>query len=199
MKTTKSLLMLALAAMIVPLAIFTACQQSPSSSAPSPSATAVLTASVEKPIKSDVNNSFEMGVIAVETDLFQWPATAAIPTTGLAETPVGLFGPGPQAIAIGSCYYHTQGALTASNSNYETLTVAKRTNGGSATTIAQATTKLTANGGTGNWTAFTNVPIPLAAAIEYVSPGDSITFTVAETGSGVAVPIGMLACFTTLR
>jgi hypothetical protein len=158
-------------------------------------APAAPTASGHK-VGSDVNNAFEMGVIAVETDLFQWPNTAALAVTGLAETPVGLIGPGPQPIAIGSCYFHTQAALTANNSNYETLTVAKRTNGGGATTIASVTTQIT---GSGNWTAFTNVPIPLAAAVEFVKPGDSITFTVTETGSGVAIPVGMLACFTTLR
>lgn len=195
MSPKKLALPLALVAILVaPLMLFTACQSAPAP-APAPSASA----SAHHKEGSDVNNAFEMGVIAVETDLFQWPATAAIPTTGLAETPVGLFGPGPQSIAIGSCYYHTQGSLVASNSNYETLTVAKRTNGGSPTTIASATTKLSANGGTGNWTAFSNVNIPLAAAVEYVNPGDSITFSVTESGSGVSIPVGMLACFTTLR
>ncbi len=177
---------------VLPLGIY-ACQGSaPPAPGPAPSAS-------HAGIGSDINNGFEMGAIAVETDLFQWPATAAIPTGGLTETPVGLFGPGPQSISIGTCYYHTQGTLTANSSNYATLTVAKRTNGSSATTIATANTKLAAAGGTGNWAAFTNIPLPLAAAIEYVSPGDSITFTVTETGSGVIVPIGMLACFTTLR
>lgn len=141
----------------------------------------------------DVNNSSEEAVYNAETGIFSWPMAAAAPTTGLGETPVALIGPGTQTINIANCYFHTQAALTHNASNFETLTVAKRTNGGSATTIAQMSTNTT------DWVAFTNIALPLAATPEFLSPGDSVTFKITESGTGVQVPIGELACFTNIN
>ena len=177
------------AIVMVAMLLSLGCQTSSSAPLPTPEPSA------SHKLGSDVNNAFEMGVIAVETPLFQYPKTAADGAAGTAtsETPVGQLGPGPQAIQIGSCSFHTQAALTANGSNYATIQVQKRTNGGSATTIAQLATTTT------SWTAFTNVNIPLAATIEFVSPNDSVTFNIAKTGTGVVVPIGMLSCFGSIH
>jgi hypothetical protein len=141
----------------------------------------------------DVNNGWEQAVYNVETGVFSWPLTTALTAGGtLSETPVALMGPGPQSIAIASCYYHTQGSLTHNASNYVTLQVQKRTSGGSPTTIAQLATS------SGDWTAFTNVSLPVTAG-SFLAPGDSVTFNIGKTGSGVAVPVGQLACFTNMQ
>lgn len=151
-------------------------------------------ATQNRQVGMDINNSFETAVISVETGLFNWPKTVAeAASVAVSETPVGLMGPGPQGIPVGSCYFHTGAALTHNASNYATLLVQKRTAGGSPTTIAQLSTNVT------DWTIFTNVPIPLAAPIEYVSPGDAVTFSITKTGTGVSVPIGQLACFTNIN
>jgi hypothetical protein len=143
----------------------------------------------------DVNNGFETAVVAVETGLFEWPKSSAdgAAATATPETSVGLVGPGPQAIPVGTCQFHTSAALTANSANFATITIFKRTNGGSATTLASLSTTTT------NWNAFTNIAIPLAATPEFVSPGDSITVAITKSGTGVIVPQGQLACFTTIN
>lgn len=143
----------------------------------------------------DVNNGFETAVVAVETGLFEWPKSAADPsaTSTTGETSIGLVGPGPQAIPIGTCQFHTSAAMSVDAANYATITVFKRTNGGDASTLASLNA-------TSSWTAFTNVGIPLNdAGPMYVSPGDSITVSIGKTGAGGIVPQGQLACFTTIN
>ena len=143
----------------------------------------------------NINNNYETAVVAAETPLFAWPKIAAdgAAATTTPETALGLIGPGPQAINVATCQFHTAGSLTFNASNNAQLVVAKRTNGGSPTTIASLTTSAV------SWVAFTNVGIPLAATPEFVSPGDSITVTINKNGTGVIVPQGELACFTNIN
>lgn len=87
------------------------------------------------------------------------------------------------AMPIGhTLYFSPQGALTADDTNYATITISKRTAGGAATTVATAVTNVA---GTGSWTAFSPVAVTLTAA---VAADDVLTITVAKAGTGVQIP-----------
>jgi hypothetical protein len=118
--------------------------------------------------------------------------------TPVAEVALGTVGPGPEGIPLGSVLISPSAALTASDTNYATITVSKRTAGGSPVTIATATTKTSGGGGTGSWAAWTNVTIP-AVAGAFVTPGDVITVSTAKASSGVVLPALTLEGFVTLN
>lgn len=141
-------------------------------------------------------NAFEGAAFTAEIGVFGWPKAAADGAAGnaTAETAIGVVGPGPVNIAIGQVNIHPSAALTADNSNFATITVAKRTAGGGAVTIATATTKTAGGGGTGNWVAWTPLVIPASAGAS-LAPGDAITVTIAKSGTGVVVPQLWLAGF----
>jgi len=145
-------------------------------------------------------NEVEMGMITAEVGLFEWPKIAADGGAGTAtaETPIGMLGPGNVPIAIGAVSIHPQSALTADNTNFATITVAKRTGGGAPVTIASCTTKLVGGGGTGNWTAFTPVAMTVVANA-FISPQDTITVTITKSGTGVVVPALYLAGYPTVN
>jgi hypothetical protein len=147
----------------------------------------------------NIFNEHEMGNITAEIGLFEYPNGASFTGTNpLAETPIGMLGPGPYQIAIGSVMIHPQLALTANDSNYATITVSKRTAGGAPVTIASCTTKTLGGGGTGNWTAFAPVAMTVAANA-FISPNDTITITIGKTGTGVTVPPFYLAGYPTVN
>lgn len=157
----------------------------------------------------NVNYAPEIGAVVVETGVAEWPKTAAdvSASTATAETSFGLIGPGPSAIPISTCQFHTAAAVVASNTAYATLNVFKRNSvydGAAGTLIATVSTSLLpasdagVTNASGSWTQFSNVPIPSVAGA-YVSPGDSLTVSITKTGAGVVVPQGQLACFTTIQ
>lgn len=111
----------------------------------------------------------------------------ALASTATAEIPVGV---AVNASKIVKAYYLPGAALTADDTDYATITVSRYTAaGGSKTTIATVTTKIT--GGTGDWTAKVPVAITLSAD-NAVAAGALITYEVAKEGSGVALPAGSL-------
>lgn len=77
-----------------------------------------------------------------------------------------------------------QAGVTAHDTTYATITIKKRTAGGSATTVAEITTKIT--GGTGDWTAFSPVDV---VTTEAIAAGDALTITIAKASTGVQLPI----------
>jgi hypothetical protein len=145
----------------------------------------------------DINNSTEVGQVVAELPIVDWTKAAVDGATAnaTAETVIGTVGPGVQGLALGAVQFVPAAALVADNANYATLTVTKRTNGvpGTPVTIATATTQIT---GTGNWTAWKAVTIPLAAGA-FVSPLDTISIAITKTGTGVVVPQGVLGIFPT--
>lgn len=147
----------------------------------------------------NVNNQNEVGLTLAATEV-KSVAVAAI-TAGSdsapAEMSMGALG-AATGITIGSASYLTPGTLTANDTNYVTITVYKRTAGGAGVAIAQATTKTSASGGTGNWVAFTPVTIQ-AIAGAFVSAGDAVTATIVHTAGGVAVPAGVLELFMSVN
>lgn len=81
-------------------------------------------------------------------------------------------------------------AVTANDTNYATVTVAKRTAGGSASTIAAKNTKTSGSSGSGSLTAFAPYDFPAAAftaANIQLAAGDALTLAIAKTGTGVAL------------
>lgn len=80
--------------------------------------------------------------------------------------------------------------LTASDTNYATVIVSKRTAGGAAVAVAQFTTQTTGQPqGTGSWAAWSNLFAPAAGILANFAQGDQITFQITKTGTGVVVPI----------
>jgi hypothetical protein len=94
---------------------------------------------------------------------------------------------------IKSIRYLPAAALTADNTNYATLRVRKRTStGGDGGIIASVTTQAT---GSGNWTAFKPVTVTLDDTPDSnldLKAGESLTFEITKTGTGVIVPAGTL-------
>ena len=132
----------------------------------------------------------DCGDAVVAQGFVNWPVAAITAGTPLAEVPVDMQGTNV-GLNVGSMYLLPNAALTASNSAYATITVAKRTAGGSPTTIASVTTQIT---GSGNWTAFKPVPLNVVAGA-FLAAGDVVTVTVAHTGGGVNVPASQLVGF----
>jgi|HubBroStandDraft_4_1064222.scaffolds.fasta_scaffold292321_2 hypothetical protein len=118
----------------------------------------------------------------------------------VAELVIGQIGPGPDQIPIAAAEIAPAATLTASATVYATVTVNKRTNAapGTAVPIAVFVTNTTANGGTGNWTAWKQVPATTldTGAGSFVSPGDVITVATTKASTGTILPQFQLALFT---
>lgn len=108
-------------------------------------------------------------------------------STTTAEIAVGV---SPRAGKLFRAYYLPSAGLTAHDTTYATITVSRYTAaGGSKTTIASMTTKIT--GGSGDWVAFVPEALTLAADVA-LEAGAIITYEIAKASTGVAVPAGSL-------
>jgi hypothetical protein len=107
-------------------------------------------------------------------------------STATAET---AFYRAPVAGTIIAAYFTPSAALTASDTDYATLSLAKRDGaGGSSAAVAS---KATNTAGSGSWTAF--VPVSLGTISNAaLAAGNVLTLAIAKAGSGVAVPSGQL-------
>ena len=114
--------------------------------------------------------------------MFDYPAPGVAADTALAETCIGVVGPGPRQIAIGTVSLHPNAALAANNAAYATISVFKRTAGGAAVLLASITTQVAAPG-SNSWVAFTPFNLVVVAGA-FVSPGDAITYSITQTGAG---------------
>lgn len=144
-----------------------------------------------------VNSLSDVGLTVAATGLQSWPIAALGTNTDLAEVAIGMQGLA-NAIAVGSVFIAPTAALTSNDSSFYTITLSKRTAGGSPTTIASATTKTSGGGGTGNWTAFTPVALTVPAGA-FVSARDVLTLSILHTGTpgaGGAIPASQLELFT---
>lgn len=152
----------------------------------------------------NILDAAEVGYVAAEIGVFEWPKTAADGAAGTAtaETAIGLIGPGPQAIALGAVQIHPAAALTADATNNATITVNKRTAAapGTAVPIAIGVTAPSGANSTGSWTAWQAVPLTIqTGAGSFVSPGDAITITITKGGTGVVVPQSYVAGYTKIN
>lgn len=112
--------------------------------------------------------------------IHQVAADAAAGTT-TAETAIAYFKTGQ---TVARLVIVPTGAATANDTNYATITVAKRDGaGGAATTIATLVTTVAG----GSWTAF--VPKSMGAITSgALADGSVLTYTVAKAASGVQLP-----------
>lgn len=141
----------------------------------------------------------ESAAVIAMIGVFEWPKGAA-DGTALAATPetaIGIVGQGPTAIALGAVTIHPSAAVAASDTNYATISVYKRTNAnpGTPVLIASGSTSLTVNNPTGSWTAWQAVALTVVPGAQ-VAPLDAITVVITKTGSGVVTPQLYLAGFT---
>lgn len=118
---------------------------------------------------------------ATYTKLVDGNAAATLAETIVFSAPAG-------AIVLG-VRFNPSAALTADNTDYATLTVARRdAAGANAADIAEITTEIT---GTGDWVAFVAEDFAPLDNTSIVA-GGSVTFEIAKAGSGVVVPAGIL-------
>jgi hypothetical protein len=136
----------------------------------------------------------EVGSTLAELGCFSWQKAAAdgSASTATAETVIGLIGPGNAPIALGRIGVLPAASLTANATNYATITVAKRTAGGSAVTLGTLSTA------SGSWSAWTEVDFSLSTGA-YLSPGDAITVAIAKASAGVGVPQLVLTGFPSVN
>lgn len=89
------------------------------------------------------------------------------------------------ASTLTKLYLIPDDALTANDTNFKTITVAKRDGaGGAGSTVAEVTTETT---GTGDWVAFIKIDMgSLTGAV--LAAGSILTVETAKTASGVALP-----------
>jgi hypothetical protein len=127
-----------------------------------------------------------VNTMALGDTVVNLPVAALTNIQTVSETPNGYV-PSTQGGNVVSAVYIPSGALTASNTAYATISVFKRTAGGTSVLLAAVTTQIT---GSGNWTAWVPVNIPVVAAP--VAASDVLTYTITQTGGGVAVPAGQL-------
>lgn len=109
-----------------------------------------------------------------------------------AETPFHAVVTKSQTVQ--SVQYTPAAALTSNDTNFATLQVRLRNADGSdGGLVASETTETAPTGGSGNWTAFLAVSIPLlAGATLLLTDGESLTFEITKAAAGVVVPAGSL-------
>lgn len=140
------------------------------------------------------NYTPDVGDAVIAQGFFNYPVPAITAGTPLAEVVVDMQGRNV-GCGVAEIDLIVSGAgVTASDTNFATITVSKRTNGGAPVTLATATTKTSGSGGLGNITAFVPTKIPLSGS-PVVSAADVVTVTVAHTGSGVSIPASQLVGF----
>lgn len=143
----------------------------------------------------NVNNPNDVGLAVAAQEFKSFIIAALGAAVDLAETPIGVCGPAA-GVAVGAVIINPgPGTLTASDTLFRTITVSKRTAGGSPVTIATGTTKTAASGGTGNWVAWTPVVIPTVAGAT-LAASDSVSVAITHASTGTAVPASVLEIFT---
>lgn len=82
--------------------------------------------------------------------------------------------------------------LTASDTNYATITASRRdAAGANRVTVASMTTQTAGSGGTGSWTLFGTVALGTLSNTS-IAEGEKLPIEITKTGLGVAVPVMML-------
>ena len=95
----------------------------------------------------------------------------------------------PEDITITNVFLEPAAALVASDTNFATITLARRAADGTGqVTVASETTATAGAGGSGSWTAFSAVSLGSLNNTS-VAAGEKLTIAIAKSGVGVAVPI----------
>jgi hypothetical protein len=110
-------------------------------------------------------------------------STDATAATATGETRVGEVG---ETGSIATALVVPNAALVASDTNYATINLYKRTNGGGRVLLASLITRTTGVGGSGDWAK--DVPLALTISVSAITAGDVLTGEITKTGTGVVVP-----------
>ncbi|MGH2640968.1 MAG: hypothetical protein ACRDGO_04625 [Actinomycetota bacterium] len=95
----------------------------------------------------------------------------------------------PEDVTITGVTIEPAAALTASDTNYATITVSRRdATGGNRVTVASRSTQTAGSGGTGSWTLFGTVSMGTLSNTS-VAEGEKLTIEVTKTGLGVSLPV----------
>ena len=95
----------------------------------------------------------------------------------------------PVDVTITGIFVEPAAALTASDTNYATITVSRRDAGaGNKATVVSKSTQTAGSGGTGSWNAFGAVSLG-GLSNATLTDGQKLTVEVTKTGLGVALPI----------
>jgi hypothetical protein len=139
-------------------------------------------------LNADLLDGFSSGdfVQGDQTQAVQWFKESAdsLGTTATSERVVFT---APEDITITGVFVEPAAALTASDLNYATITLARRdAGGGNKATVATQTTQTT---GTGNWTAFG--PVSLGSlSTTALTDGQKVTLEITKPGGvGVILPV----------
>lgn len=133
-----------------------------------------------------VGNVELLSIAALKQAQYMKIAADGAANTATSETAFARVG---RTGTIVGAWYVPSGALATDETDYATLTLAKRdgAGGGSSTVAAKATNAA----GSGSWTAF--IPVSLGTLSNAsVAAGNVLTFAISKAGSGKAVPAGTL-------
>jgi hypothetical protein len=98
----------------------------------------------------------------------------------------------PEDITITGVTIEPAATLTASDTNYATITASRRdAAGANRITVASRTTQTAGSGGTGSWTLFGTVSLGTLSNTS-IAEGEKVTIEITKTGLGVGVPVMML-------
>jgi hypothetical protein len=98
----------------------------------------------------------------------------------------------PENVTITGVTIEPAATLTASDTNYATITASRRdAAGANRVTVASRTTQTAGSGGTGSWTLFGTVSLGTLSNTS-IAEGEKLTIEITKTGLGVVVPVMML-------
>ena len=126
--------------------------------------------------------------LAGETHTASWFKEAAdsLATTATSERVVFT---APENVTITDVIVEPAAAVTASDTNYATITVSRRdSNGSNQVTVVSETTQTAGSGGSGSWTAFSGVSLG-SLSNTALTAGQKVTIAITKSGVGVSLPI----------
>lgn len=126
-----------------------------------------------------------LGAVAqAHTKYYQFLVSdAATAGTAVTETAIAM----PVAGKVVSVAMTAPIAVTANNTNFATVAIAKRTAAGSATAIASQTTAITGSGNLAAFVPYKFLAAAFTAANQALAADDVLTLAISKTASGVAL------------
>ena len=150
----------------------------------------------------DVNYVNSVGGTLAELPVVSWPFPGdnLDASASFTEISIGGITGGPLAIQLKGCRYSPSAQQpTTTAGNYATIYLYRRpglVDGGASTLLAQVSTN---TAGTGPWSAFYSVGIPVNDSGAFLQPHDDVTFVQTQADAGMALPAGQIMCFTNVQ
>jgi hypothetical protein len=144
-------------------------------------------------LDADLLDGMDAGAFEVAglTGGVQWFKEAADVVGPTATTERVVF-TAPEDLTITDAFLEPAATLTASDTDYATVVLARRdANGGNKVTVASESTQTVGSGGSGNWSAFGTVSLGSLSNTS-LTAGQKVTVEVTKTGVGVSVPVLIL-------